>query len=228
MPWGIGSTTWSGNHSRTAAGLSASDSPQFAALNIGHATNTTLAAMQAGRAGIEGRGLVMALAAPIVTDVSRGNATGEAVLSSLSLAANELTANYTVRFEAIGYWSQANLGPDLDIRFRFGGVAGTLLARLTIASVGTIVDNPFRVEGMITCRSTGANGSVYPQFNVWWQSTATSQFRAMETGGTGDGQKSAITVDTTVASSFDFTAQWSFADANSSITFTNLVWTYLQ
>lgn len=47
---------------RTTLGLGTLDSPQFAGINLGHATNTTITSPAAGRAQIEGREVVTAAA----------------------------------------------------------------------------------------------------------------------------------------------------------------------
>lgn len=53
-------TAESGNTARTSLGVGTGDSPQFTAINLGHATDTTVARLGAGRVGVEGVELAFA------------------------------------------------------------------------------------------------------------------------------------------------------------------------
>lgn len=74
---------------RTAAGLSTSDSPQFAAINVGHASDTTVARSGAGKLEVEGK--------PILTGADEDQPiTGGGAVTSKALGTAGVVSSGTV------------------------------------------------------------------------------------------------------------------------------------
>lgn len=80
---GTGSTTAAA--AATALGLGTGDSPQFTEVNVGHATDTTLARASAGNLTVEGNALYRAGGTDVaVADGGTGSSTAAAALAALS------------------------------------------------------------------------------------------------------------------------------------------------
>jgi hypothetical protein len=81
-----------------------------------------------------------------------------------------------------------------------------------------VSNRAWEVVGDITCRTTGATGTVigqgYFQHAQAPGSTAADHYEMPNTGAT--------TIDTTAGGALDVTAQWGTADAGNTITSTNM------
>lgn len=134
--------------------------------------------------------------------------TGE---GSLTLPANFFTTGKTVQVKGYGYHSAAG-NPDITVKIKIGGT--TYLTTGTV-SCGNSTDTYVELQGTITCRSTGATGTIMAQgFYV-------------ETGG-GDNHfgmpnTTTQTIDTTTTQTIDVTVQWGTASASNTMSLTNLI-----
>lgn len=134
------------------------------------------------------------------------------VSGTATLSANVLAAGRTLRLTARGYMGAAGTVP-LRLRVRYGGISGTILLDTTANQIQMPMTNrTWEVSGLITCRTTGASGTVYGQgfFSgpvlVDMRNTATT------------------TIDTTAASVLLLSAEWGAGvSATDTITSTNML-----
>lgn len=132
---------------------------------------------------------------------------------SLTLPANFFTAGRTVRVLVRGKYSDAAVPGTLTIKVKLGSTV--ILTTGAQTPTGTLTNEGFSVTGLITCRTTGATGTVYGQGDTVTHSAATTHAE-WEMTNTGT-----QTVDTTGTLAVDVTATWGTADASNSITGTN-------
>lgn len=117
---GTGASTAAG--AATNLGLGTGDSPQFTAVNIGHATDTTLARAAAGVPTFEARGIAIILGKG-GAGYTCPNDTNENILATVTIPAGMMGANGAVRIWSKWLWtSSANAK---TLRVRFNGAAGT-------------------------------------------------------------------------------------------------------
>ena len=126
-------------------------------------------------------------------------------IGTTSVASNFLTIGKTLEFHIRGYHS-STANPDITLKLKLGG---TTLATATVTS-GNGTNDGFIILGSITCRTTGATGTV----------VANAQYLELHSSGamTGILNTSAVTINTTIANIFDVTAQWSVNNAGNTIT----------
>lgn len=128
---------------RTNLGLGTGSSPEFTGVNIGHATDTTLTRLAAGRAAIEG-GLIQA-AQIFRLDANRAgsNATGNQSLFGKSVT---LEASTVYAFEIVFTLAKTAGTTSHSISFNFGGAATLnnvyMLAQETISGVAVGTGSP--------------------------------------------------------------------------------------
>lgn len=135
---------------------------------------------------------------------------------TLTLPANFFVAGKTVRLTASGYYSTQIVPITLNIRLKFGST--TIVATGDQTPGGAMSNRFWRVVAEITCRSTGAAGTVIAQSAWEHQSTATGSPINWEMITT-----TAVTVDTTAGAAIDLTADWGAGvAAGDSITCSNL------
>ncbi len=147
------------------------------------------------------------------------NTATETVLGSITLAANELVAGTTLRITADGLAS-TTVTPTITFRIRIGAtvLAGNIVvpwAALTTAS--GIVNQPFRIDALVTLRTAGATGAIIGNgviLNPSTFSATTSSFA---------NQSATVAVDTTASRILGLTAQWSVASASNTLTLHNLL-----
>jgi len=139
-------------------------------------------------------------------------------VGSATLGANYLVAGKAIRITAKGIVGTDAVDPTLRIRVRLGGIAGTVVMDTTAVLVGIGTNNWFEAQGIITCRTTGGAGTVFSQ----------GQFQYRE--GTGDNTKilpmantTTTAIDTTVSQEIVVSAEWGTADADNTITSTNII-----
>lgn len=143
------------------------------------------------------------------------NTTAETALSStgegsLTLPANYLRVGRTIHVRASGFHS-SSAGPTIRIRIKLGstGVLDT-----TAINSGNGTNKMWLAEGTITCRTTGASGTVFGQgYYAEFHPSGTTD--SMVNTGTN-------TIDTTVPQAVSVTAQWGTASPSNTITCTNL------
>jgi hypothetical protein len=148
------------------------------------------------------------------SDATCANTTTETTLTStgvgtLTLPANFFVSGKTIKLQAYGFHSSTS-GATLTIRVKLGST--TILT--ATGSSGTDTNAVIIMDTMITCRTTGASGTVAGQ-GVYSEMGNSPNFRQMVNTST-------VTVDTTASQAITMTAQWSAAAAGRTITVTNL------
>jgi hypothetical protein len=147
-------------------------------------------------------------------DATCANTTTETTLTStgvgtLTLPANFFVAGKTIKLQAYGFHSSTS-GATVTIRVKLGST--TILT--ATGSSGSDTNAGIIMDTVITCRTTGASGTVAGQ-GVYTEIGNTPNFRQMT-------NTAAVTVDTTTSQAITMTAQWSAAAAGRTITVTNL------
>lgn len=126
------------------------------------------------------------------------------VVGTLTLPANFLIAGRTIRITMRGHVSTTGT-PNLTIRSKFGS---TELVTTTAFNAGTLSNIGWTWTCDITCRSTGASGTVVASATFAWNNG--SQRNAVKTTTT--------TIDTTATQAVNVTAEWGTASASNTIT----------
>lgn len=126
------------------------------------------------------------------------------VVGTLTLPASFLIAGRTIRITMRGHVSTTGT-PNLTIRSKFGS---TELVTTTAFNAGTLASIGWTWTCDITCRSTGATGTVVASGTFAWNNG--SQRNAVKTTTT--------TVDTTATQAVNVTAEWGTAAAANTIT----------
>lgn len=130
-----------------------------------------------------------------------------------TLPANFFVAGKTLRVVVKGHIADTGT-PTLRIRCKLGST--TIVdtgAQTLLAITGT---RGFEAEFLLTCRTTGASGTVFGQGDFQYNSAAV-------TGNVIDAPNTAATtVDTTASQAVDVTATWGTASASNTITGTNV------
>jgi hypothetical protein len=135
---------------------------------------------------------------------------------SLTLPANYLTAGKTIRFSLRGLYSTPTLSVgNILVKIKLGG--STLASGTANALVATSTNLGFSGEGIITCRTTGASGSVIMMGGLEYGvgNNLAPLFLAINNG------TSTTTVDTTSALAFDCTVTWSNNTVGNSVSSLN-------
>lgn len=126
---GTGAGTASG--ARDNLGLGTGDSPQFTAVNIGHASDTTLARAAAGIPTFEARGTALILTKTAV-QVTAPADTNENIIFTGVIPANTLGANGFAILDYAVVWGSTNAK---TWNVRIGGISGTIVS--TFATTGS-------------------------------------------------------------------------------------------
>lgn len=136
-------------------------------------------------------------------------------LGTRTLPANYLTAGRTLRITAWGYHSTA--GTAVNLRFRFKLAGTTMINTANNAMATSVTDRAWKTEVLLTCRSTGASGTVRGQgFTQLGTSATAGVLWEM-------GSNAAFTVDTTATCIVNLTVEWSVNLAGHTITCSNLL-----
>lgn len=158
------------------------------------------------------------------TASATNSTTGQVTLIStgvgtVTLPANFLVVGKTLRITARGHWDTGN-NPAETIRFRlkYGSTviqdtngAGNLTPAL---AVGT-----WEFSAIVTCRTTGATGTVMTQGWVEWTTSTQSAVTRQCTRNTGT-----TTIDTTASTALDLTSEWTNpTGGTTTMTCTNLM-----
>ena len=121
----------------------------------------------------------------------------------------------TIRITVRGKYSDAIVPGTLNIKIKYGTTV--LLTTGAQTPTGTLTNEGFEVSGIITCRTTGATGTVYSQGD-FINYTAATTHASWEMTNTA-----ATTIDTTASAALDVTVTWGTADAGNTITSTNVI-----
>jgi hypothetical protein len=149
--------------------------------------------------------------------VTVANTTTETTLTgtgtgSLTLPANFFNAGTTLKLRVFGLHSAAAT-PTIRIRVKLGAV--TVLDTGTVNS-GNSTNALLSIDAWITCRTTGATGTVFAQ--GWYNERTASALNTFPMANT-----TTSTIDTTGTLAADVTLQWGTASASDTATATNLV-----
>jgi hypothetical protein len=101
-------------------------------------------------------------------------------------------------------------GSQITIKIKLGTTV--ILTTGAVAS-GNDTNAQFDIEGVITCRTTGASGTVFAQGHYEEDGSSPTTFQMTNTTTT--------TIDTTASQTVIVTAQWDSASASRSISMTN-------
>lgn len=135
--------------------------------------------------------------------------------SPLTLPANFFTVGRSIRVEAEGYYgSTTSAAGNLTLKIKLGGAA--ILSTGAVALTTSMTNRRWRVYGIITCRTTGAPGTVFGQGEATINTSATAQPRW------GMVNTATTNVTTTGTLVIDVTAQFSVSNAANTITCSNL------
>lgn len=146
------------------------------------------------------------------------NSTTEATLlgtvqGTLTLPVNFFTIGKSIRVIARGVISTAAVPGTLNIRVRLGGVAGTEIVTTAAQTMtASLTNRGWELDSIITCRTTGASGTVFGQ---GWFRYATS---ATDIAGWDMENSSSTTRSTLASQQVQVTAQFGTADASNSLT----------
>ena len=147
-----------------------------------------------------------------------GNSTVETAITStgvgggLTLPTDFLLAGKSLCITARGVHS-ATASPNLTIKVKFGS---TVILTTGAIATGNSTNEQFCIGGMITCRTTGASGTVFGQGSYQEASGTSARDYSMSNTAT-------TTINTTVTQAITITAQWGTANAGNTISLTNLV-----
>ena len=157
-------------------------------------------------------------------DATVGNTLTEGTLLGTGVGTKTLPANFfvagkTIRLTASGYFSTDLIPNTLNIRFKLGST--TIVSTGAFTPSGSLSNQFWRVELFLTCRTTGATGTVIAQ----------GVFQDIDTGITAGLNAYPMldtttnTIDTTASQIVDLSADWDGigAQAGDTITATNSV-----
>lgn len=131
-------------------------------------------------------------------------------VGSKTLAAAFFTVGKTLFFEVVGFYSNL-LTPTLQFKMKLGSTV--ILDSGAILTPGTVTNQQFRFRGQMTCRTTGATGTVMAQGEVVLAGLSTPMVTVTNTGTN--------TIDTTGTLVADVTLTWGTANAANTATATN-------
>lgn len=190
--------------------------PQNIALTDANDTTVTFSSSQSGSctvvwssaAGALFRQTASVTVANTVTETTlTGTGTG-----SLTLPVNFLKAGTTLKVRVFGTHSAA-LVPTIEIKVKIGSVT---VLDTGIVNSGNSTNALLDIEGWITCRTTGATGTVFSQ--GWYTERSGGTVTTYQMVNT-----STSTIDTTATQLVDVTLQWGTASVSDTATATNLV-----
>ena len=135
-------------------------------------------------------------------------------VGTVTFPANFFTAGKMARFRLSGKFGSHSAAPTLTLKTKLGS---TTLATSAAASIpASLTDMGWTIDGDITCRTTGASGTVVITGAFTFGDTS---FFSYYTGLVNS--TAAVTIDTTASQAFDVTATWSGANAANTITTQN-------
>lgn len=139
-------------------------------------------------------------------------------VGSLTLAANALIAGKTIRLVVGGVYSTpAAASPSLIFKIKLGSTVVATFTTTTLHSGAT--NERFCVEVLITCRTTGASGTVMVDGEVSYQTVTAGVMGIDPLNNAG----ATTVVDTTTSQAIGVTVQWDSATSSRSITGTVVI-----
>ena len=154
-------------------------------------------------------------------DATVANTTTETTLVGTGLGTTTLPTDFFVagrafRITATGFYSTRHDVTTLTIKVKLGSTV--ILTTVAEEPAVDVVDKSWTIPLVdITCRSTGATGTVMANGHVYFATVAKSAPIDQFTPNT-----TAVTIDTTTTQAITVTATWGHADASNTITCTNL------
>jgi hypothetical protein len=129
-------------------------------------------------------------------------------VGTLTLPANFFVAGKTIRLRVGGVYSTPALGGAVTVRVKYG--ATTLASVTTTSLLGGAASLEFDGEVLITCRTTGATGTVMTHGDIEYATgvSGTIAVNPLNNGG------ATTTINTTTSNLLDVTAQWDLATAD--------------
>lgn len=123
---------------RTTLGVGTGDSPQFAAVNVGHAGDTTLSRAAAGTLAVEGKSIPYVIAQNNVpASVPAG--TTEEVLATITIPGGAMGPNGWIALTTV--WEAPSTVNNKLLRVRVGGISGSAFLGLAIAGASNAYIN---------------------------------------------------------------------------------------
>lgn len=184
---------------RTTLGLGTGDSPEFTALNIGHATDTTLARAVAGQLTVEGKAIPYVIGASGAS-VSVSGVTTEETLATISVPGGAMGANGVIQI--FTSFSVTNSSNNKTLRIRIGGISGTEFFNLVLT----------------TNASSGRFTTIANQNSA---SAQTGLVSVSNANGVGSGTLAAPTATVNTASNFDIVITGQKASSGETLTLVN-------
>jgi hypothetical protein len=137
-------------------------------------------------------------------------------VGSATLAADAFSVGRVLKIRLAGkYSSKGTPAGNITLKIKLGSTVVNASAAHAVDASET--DQSWRMEVCITCRTTGATGTVIGQ-TAWEHAALNAGNTGMEVAqmvATG-----VVTINTTTSLAVDATAQWSTADASNTITTT--------
>lgn len=136
---------------------------------------------------------------------------------NVTIPANYMQDGRTIRIRAFGELSTTGT-PTIQFFVRWGGVAGTLLAKTeAITTASGASKTCWDLECYITCRTNGSSGVLFAMGRAMVDLT-TSTSTAMAFGSAGSATPVSATVDLTADTALAFSVQWSAPSASNTLT----------
>lgn len=162
------------------------------------------------RASVPGVLFTQTSSATVANTVTETTIIGSGV-GSVTLPANFFVAGKTIRLRGYGFHSTTG-SPTVRLRIKLGS---TTILDTTAINSHVATDAQVDWEGIITCRTTGATGTVIGQgFYQEFQNPDVS---------IGMVNTTTTTIDTTSSLAVNATIEWGTADVGNTITVTNLI-----
>lgn len=175
--------------------------------------------------------------------IAWATASGTAITSSstetilfpnITIPANFMADGRALAFYATGAWGTVVTNTKtLQIRLRWGGVAGTVLAATVPVALGTVAQGSgatrtaiWTLEGEIQTRLNGSSGTLFTSGTFTLNTAATPTLQtvtdyglvlSLASGATGGTTPVVATVDLTADTALSVTATWGTSDAANSI-----------
>lgn len=159
---------------RTTLGVGTGDSPQFTAVNVGAATDTTLSRLAAGTLGIEGKAIPYVHAQSAVS-ATIGAVTTETVLATITIPGGALGPN---GFIELWTWTTVTSNANNKTQYvRLGGAAGTAVVDATVTTNSavsrfTIIGNRNSQSSQVAMAPSGNNSGGTGQFGAAYPTAA--------------------------------------------------------
>lgn len=216
--------TVAGSPVTTSGTLAITDNTQsasqvFAGPSSGSAAAPTFRALVAGDlpASSSSKDLYVATASGTVASTTSETTIIGSGVGSLTLPANFLTVGKALRVRVLGVWGTTIVAPTINIKFKLGSTV--IVATGAVTAPTSLSNQWFEVIVELTCRTTGASGTVIAQ-GAFLNAEASATFVAFAYPMS---ETSTNTVDTTGTLAVDVTATWGTSNAANTITATNAV-----